>query len=70
VKDHFIFRYKVKVETNGFWCQITKLFQEKAEAVSDFAERCLTEMQEFIDAIDHPANNNFEAEYLAQTRAH
>ncbi len=70
MKDHFMLRYKGQVKTNTFCHQITKRFQEKTETVSDFAERCITGMQEFIDSIAHPANTNYDAEYLAQTRAH
>ncbi len=57
-----------KVETNTFCHQIPKLFQEKGETVSDFAKRCITEMWEFIDSIDKPADDQFDADYLAHNK--
>ena len=69
VKEHFMFRYKGKVETNTFCHQIPKLFQEKGETVSDFTKRCITEMQEFINSIDKPADDQFDADNFAHTRA-
>jgi hypothetical protein len=38
VKEHFMIRYKGKMETTTFCLQIPKLVQDKNETVSDFAE--------------------------------
>jgi hypothetical protein len=48
-----------------FCHQLPKLVQDKTETVSDFAERCTTEMQEFVDVMPLPANRFFSAGYLA-----
>ena len=69
VKTHFLIRYKGKVETNTFCHQIPKLNQEKNESVSDFAERCITDMREFMESISLPAEALFNAGYNAQTAA-
>jgi hypothetical protein len=66
-KEHFMFRNKGKAETNRFCHQIPKLSQEKGETDSDFAKRCITEMREFIDSIDKPADDQFPDDNIALT---
>ena len=66
VKEHFMIRYKGKTT---FCHQIPKLVQDKTETFSDFAERCITEMREFMDSIQAPADNQYDTEYLAYTAA-
>jgi hypothetical protein len=51
VKEHFMIRYRGKTETTTFCHQLPKLVQDKTETISDFAERCIKEMQEFVDAM-------------------
>jgi hypothetical protein len=46
VKEHFMIRYGGKVETTTFCHQIPKLVQDKTKTISNFAERCITEMRE------------------------
>ncbi len=65
VKEHFMIRYRGKTETTTFCHQIPKLVQDKTETVSDFAERCIMEMQEFVDAMPNPADRFNTAAYLA-----
>jgi len=62
-----MFRNKGKAETNRFCHQIPKLSQEKGETDSDFAKRCITEMREFIDSIDKPADDQFLDDNIALT---
>jgi hypothetical protein len=64
-----VIRYKGKVDSYIFIRRISKLFQEKNETVSDFAERCITEMREFINSIEPPADDQFPAQYLAPSAA-
>ena len=64
-----VIRYKGKVDSYIFIRRISKLFQEKNETVSDFAERCITEMREFINSIEPPADDQFPAQYLALSAA-
>jgi hypothetical protein len=65
IKEHFMIRYRGKTETTTFCHQLPKLVQDKTESVSDFAERCIMEMQEFVDAMPLPADRFFSAGYLA-----
>jgi hypothetical protein len=65
VKEHFMIRYRGKTETTTFCHQLPKLVQDKTETVSDFAERCITEMQKFLDTMPLPANGFFTTAYLA-----
>ena len=65
VKEHFMIRYRGKTEITTFCHQLPKLVQDKTETVSDFTERCITEMREFVDAMPLPADRFFSAGYLA-----
>ncbi len=65
VKEHFMVWYRGKTETTTFCHQIPKLVQDKTETVSDFAQRCNTEMREFVDAMPNPAYRFYTAGYLA-----
>lgn len=69
VKDHFMIRYRGKTETTTFCHQIPRLVQDKTETVSDFAERCITEMREFAEAMPTPPDTYFRAAYLALAAA-
>jgi hypothetical protein len=44
-------QYRGKTEKTTFCHQLPKLVQDKTETISDFAERCIKEMQEFVDAM-------------------
>jgi hypothetical protein len=65
IKKHFLVQSRGKTETTTFCHQLPKLSQDKTEIVSDFAERCITEMREFVDAMPLPADRFFSAGYLA-----
>jgi hypothetical protein len=65
VKEHFMIRYRGKTETTTFCHQIPKLIQDKIETVSDFAERCIKEMQELVDTMPNLADRFYTAAYLA-----
>jgi hypothetical protein len=65
VKEHFMIRYRGKTETTTFCHQIPKLVQDKTETVSDFTERCITEMREFPDAMPNQNDTHFGPGYLA-----
>jgi hypothetical protein len=65
IKEHFMIRYRGKTETTTFCHQLPKLVLDKTETVSDFAERCIREMREFVDPMPLPADRFFSAGYLA-----
>jgi hypothetical protein len=63
-----MFRYKEKVRPIHSATKSQNCFKRKLKWSLDFAERCIMEMQEFIESIDGPADDQYDTKNLAHTQ--